>query len=170
MEAPLPEEMTIEVRFAATKSLWFDMVFVAGRQGRVVEVADTMWDAGELLRWLEAIVGGRLAVMECDREGIIDEVRVEPVDEGRVRLTIFEKWQDDEVYLDAVVGRRKLVWEVYYELSYIDRLLAAGNASYRTGWWRLPEIEAWLEWERTGRTLELYDPVAGRSRLGDPKR
>lgn len=170
MTPSLPEETTIEVRFAATKALWFDMVFVAGRQGRVVEVADTVWDAGELLRWLEAIVGGRSAAMDCDREGIIDEVRAEPVDETRVRLTIFKKWQEDEVYLDAVVGRRKLVWEIYYELSRVDGLLAVGDAAYRAGWWRLPEVEAWLDWERTGRTLEIYDPVAGRSRLGDPKR
>lgn len=169
MSIERPEETTIEVRFATTKSLWLDIVFVAGRQGRVVEVADTVWDVGELLRWLQAIAGGRPAVMECDREGYIDEVHAVPVDEKRVRLTIRE-WKGDEVYLDAVVGRRKLVWEVYYELSRIDRLFADGDAGYRTGWWRLPEVEAWLDWERTGRTLELYDEVAGRSRLGEPKR
>ncbi len=167
MEDHLPDEAPIEVRFAATKSLWFDMVFIAGRQGRLVEVADTMWDAGELLRWVEAIVAGRPAVMDCDREGVIDEVRSEPVDDDRVRLTIFKKWQEDEVYLDAVVGRRKLVWEVYWELADIDRLLDRGHGDYVRGWWRLPEVEKWLDWERTGRTLELHDPVAKRSRLGN---
>lgn len=168
MEAPLPDEVPIEVRFAATKSLWFDMVFIAGRQGRLVEVADTMWDAGELLRWVAAIVAGRPAVMECDREGVIDEVRSEPVDEDRVRLTISE-WQGDEVYLDAVVGRQKLVWEIYWELANIDRLLDRGHGDYVRGWWRLPEAEKWLDWGRTGRSLELYDPVAGQSRLGNRK-
>ena len=170
METSLPEETTIEVRFSATKAIWFDMVFVAGRQGRVVEVSDAMWDAGQLPRWLEAIVDGRRGVMECDREGIIDEVWSEPVDEDRVRLTISAKWQDDEIYLDAVVGRRKLVWEVYFELARIDRLFADNGASWRSGWWRVPTVEAWLDWERTGQVIEIHDVVAGRSRLGDPVR
>lgn len=138
MEAGLPDEAPIEVRFAAIKSLWLDMVFIAGRQGRLVEVADTMWDAGELLRWVAAIVAGRPAVMECDREGVIDEVRSEPVDEERVRLTIRE-WQGDDVY---------------WELANIDRLLDRGHGDYVRGWWRLPEVEKWLDWERTGRSLE----------------
>lgn len=150
-DTPFPDDAPVEVRFSLTKSLWFDMIFVAGRQGRIVETAHTVWNIGELFDWLKALAcGDAVAVMEPDREGQTDLVEAYRVDEKRVRLVIreggAEAGEDDALFLDAVVSRRKLAWEVYYELrSLAPQLGDHYKPEFRQtdpDWTRIPEVEA----------------------------
>lgn len=153
----------MEVRFSTSKALWLDMVFVVGNQGRIVEASDAQWNCGELLDWLTGIVrGDDTVIMNVDREGEIDAVVAHKIDEDRIHLLIQNDLNDDDggaPYINAVVSRRKLVWEVYAELAKTN---LSGSSQ---GWWRLPEVEAWLNWETCNNTLEITDPVFGRTRI-----
>jgi len=169
----LPPECPIEVRFSLSKSLWFDMVFVTGRQGRVVETSDTMWDIGDLFQWLRGIVRGDGEVtMRIDSEGEVDDVRARYIDDKRLHLTIYKGFANDQhPYLDAVVSRRKLVWEIYYELRKLS--LELGN-DYRPekritdpDWTRLPEVEEWLDWEKYTNPYSMQDDVTNLERVRD---
>ncbi len=160
----------VEVRFSTTKSLWFDMVFVVGCQGRVVETSDTMWDIGELFQWLREIANGKeLASLAIDREGEIDLLKARHLDDRRCHLTISEYDYDGDqqhysVYVDAVVLRRKLVWEVYFELQEFRTRLAKGRwgdcMEDNPDWGRLPEVEAWLGWEKHTGRFSMIDDVS----------
>lgn len=160
----------VEVRFSITKSLWFDMVFVVGSQGRVVETSDTMWGIGELFQWLEEITQGKdLAVLDIDREGEIDLLKARHLDDRRCHLTISDFDFDGEqpnfsVYVDAIVSRRKLVWEVYFELQAFRTSLAVtyreDRMSDNPDWGRLPEVEAWLDWENHTDKYSMKDDVS----------
>jgi len=148
----LPPESTIEVRISVAKSMWFDMVFIAGKQGRIVETSHTMWDIGDLFCWLEAIArGDPSAEMQVDREGMIDSVVARFVDEKRVHLVIRDGLNEPDIFLEAVVSRRKLVWEIYYELQKLALLIGRHYCPEKRetdpDWTRLPVVEKWLDWQ-----------------------
>jgi len=171
---PNVSEQPIEVRFSTTKSLWFDMVFVVGCQGRVVETSDTMWDIGEVFQWLREIAQGKeLAVLDIDCEGEIDLLKARHLDDRRCHLTISEYDYDGDqqnyaVYVDAVVSRRKLVWEVYFELQEFRTRLAKGRRydflEDNPNWGCLPEVEAWLDWDKHTGKYSMKDDVIGLER------
>ncbi len=159
----------VEVRFSTTKSLWFDMVFVVGCQGRVVETSDTMWNIGELFQWLREIAQGKeLAILDIDREGEIDLLKVRHLDDRRCHLTISDYDYDGDqmnfsVYVDAIVSRRKLVWEIYFELQAFRTLLAKKRREDlirdNPDWGRLPEVESWLDWDKHTGKYSMDDDV-----------
>lgn len=165
----LPPTCPIEVRISLTKSTWFDIVVVAGTQGRIVETSDTMWDIGQLRRWLEEIVAEKPnAVLEIDREGEIDVLQARHVDAERVRLTISDWPLPGCVFVDAVVSRRKLVWEIYYELKELSlelgRHFRPEWAQSDPDWLCMPAIEQWLDWSKHSGPFSMVDKVAGMQR------
>lgn len=165
------KEQPIEVRFARTKSLWFDMIFVVGTQGRIVETSDTMWSIGDLFDWLNGIASGEpFVAMNVDREGEIDTVAVRYIDDLRCHLRIsdwmYEGAEESEdeitVFVDAIVSRRKLVWEVYFEL--MSHSADIGSCRTKPDWARLPIVEEWLDWEKWTNPYSLKDEVTGLER------
>lgn len=164
-------EQPVEIRFSRTKSLWFDMIFIVGTQGRIVESSKAMWNILELFDWLEGIVSGEsLVAMNVDREGEIDTVAVRHVDEQRCHLRISD-WvfdgaeQSDEgisIFVDAIVSRRKLVWEVYYELK--SHSADIGWCDSPGEWAGEPAIEKWLDWEKWTNPFSYKDDVTGLER------
>lgn len=134
-----------------TESLWFDLVFVVGTQGRVVETCDTMWHHGHLMDWLEGIVREEACpVLKVDREGEIDRLEARHIDTERVHLVIAD-WEDTaHPFIDAVVSRKRLVWEVYRELQHWSERLKQScrykeHIDDKPGWLRLPSVESWLD-------------------------
>lgn len=160
------KELPIEVRFSRSKSLWFDMIFVVGTQGRIVETSDTMWDIGELYAWLRGIAEGSPSViMDVDREGYIDTLEVRYIDDLRCHLRISD-WvyegrsgseEEPAIFVDAIVSRRKLVWEVYFEL--MAHSAEIGHRRTDKDWARLPIVEEWLEWEKFTNPFSFKDEV-----------
>ena len=146
------------------------MVFVVGSQGRVVETSETMWGIGELFQWLEEIAQGKeLAVLDIDREGEVDLLKAWHLDDRHCHLTISDydfdgKQPNFSVYVDAVVSRRKLVWEIYFELQAFRTPLAGNRQedwmSDNPEWGRLPEVEAWLDWEKYTGKYSMKDDVS----------
>ena len=164
----LPPECPIEVRFSFSKSLWFDMIFVAGRQGRVVETSE-LWNIGDLFKWLEAISRGESHVeMEIDREGLMDTVEALYIDENRVHLIIRDKFEGDIPFLEAVVSRKKLVWEIYYELREFSQKIGyhydPEKRAIDPEWAHLPGVEEWLDWEKYTNPYSMKDDVTGLER------
>ena len=167
----------VEVRFAPPgyKTLYFDMVFVVGTQGRIVETSDTMWDINRLETWINEIAEGKLiAEMDVDREGAIDTLRVTKIDELRCHFQIFdhfsaERYQPDkplEVFVDAIVSRKKLVWEIYFEMQKWAQILRENNRHFvgesesDPNWLKNPLVEEWLNWDKckTGLYDDICDP------------
>lgn len=150
------------------------MVFVVGCQGRVVETSDTMWDIGKLNVWLREIVQGKeLASLDIDREGEIDLLKARYLDERRCHLTISEYDFDGDqpnfsIFVDAVVSRRKLVWEIYFELQQFRTSLGNdGRLKWmkdEPDWACLPDVEAWLNWEKYTGKYSMKDDVTGLER------
>ena len=170
----LPPECPIEIRLSLSKSLWFDMVFVVGNQGRVVETSDSMWDIGELFHWLGGIARGESEVlMSIDREGAIDNVLARYIDEKRLHLTIYDGLNDDiyeePPFIDAVVSRRKLVWEIYFELRQfalkIGHHYKVEKNITNPDWTKSTEIEKWLDWEKHTGLFSMKDDLTGLDRI-----
>lgn len=161
------KEQPVEVRFSQSKSLWFDMIFVVGAQGRIVEASHSMWDIGNLFAWLQGIATGEQEVaMHVDREGEIDTVAVRYIDDLRCHLRISD-WmyegaensnEEVSIFIDAIVSRRKLVWEVYFEL--MKHSAEIGQRKDDQDWARLPVVEEWLEWEKWTNPYSFEDEVA----------
>lgn len=165
-DGALPPACPVEVRFSLSKSLWFDLVFVVGTQGRVVETSDTMWHVGALLDWLRAIVRkDARPVMDVDREGWIDRLEALHVDDDRVRLRIMDLFDPSKCFVDAVVSRRKLVWEIYFELMAHRDAIAGGSDPDALS---LLAVEAWLDWPRYKDRFSMTDDVTGLERACRP--
>lgn len=168
----LPPVAPIEVRISMTKSLWFDLIFVVGTQGRIVETSTTEWNIGELRTWLGGIIRqSPCPILEIDREGVIDCVEARHVDDERVHLRIFDYFERDVIYIDAVVSRKKLVWEIYYELKmlskYIENFYIPQSDSGAPAWLALDDVEKWLDWPRHSGPFSMRDTVSGVCRAGE---
>lgn len=134
--------------------MWFDMTFVVGNQGRIVETSDTMWNVGELIHWLEQIFNAAdNAAMDVDREGAIDLLEAKYMDEKRLHLRICDSLTPSMIFIDAVVSRKKLVWEIYSEMQAWALVLGQDRhpkyVKTDPNWLKNPQIEAWLDWEPT---------------------
>ncbi|WP_321393967.1 hypothetical protein [Emcibacter sp.] len=167
----------VEVRIAPPgyKTLYFDMVFVVGTQGRIVETSDTMWDIGRLEKWLQEVAEGKpVAEMEVDREGAIDTLKVTKIDELRCHLLIYDPIPENDakpgdpldVFVDAIISRKKLVWEIYFEMQKWAQVLRdnnrhfAGESESDPDWLKIPFVEEWLDWEncKTYFNDDICDP------------
>lgn len=170
----LPAEQPIEVRICTGKALWFDMVFVVGTQGRIVEAAEGTWYGPGVREWMTDIAQQvPYTRMDVDREGSVDTLECYGIDDLRVRLVI----RDDESacpYVDAVVSRRKLLWELYHDLQ--SQALRIYQASYRDlnytperakVIFRSAIVEQAIDWPNTRKTLVITDDVTGLERA-DP--
>lgn len=166
----------VQVRISMSKSLWFDLVFVVGAQGRIVETSDTMWNMGKLTRWLEDIVQEKpCPVLEVDREGAIDQLEAQHIDKERVHLRIFDGLiPEDELhvsdhFVNAIVSRKKLIWEIYFELMTWSEKLGFHYRPERSvsdrDWLKLPMVEDWLDWPNHTNPYSMDDRVSGIDRV-----
>ena len=155
----LPKPSPIRVRFTTSKSLWFDMIFVAGNKACVTETAPVTWSEDDLMKWLRDLANGaERCQMEPDNEGLVHTVETIRLDEKRVSLRIYDPYEFEDgdpsneptFFLEAVVSRRKLVWETYSELKKVASYfrLAHPELGHRPDWEHIPEVEDWLDWPR----------------------
>ena len=139
----------IEVRFSMSpKSTWFDIIFLVGKQGRIVETSESMWQPYYLIYWLECIIKGRENALECevDREGRVDIIKYTHVDTETCHIAIYGEYDADPLHLEGVISKRQLIWEIYREMKHFEPQLYTQDCRPNT--LRSAEIEKWLQWDK----------------------
>jgi hypothetical protein len=156
---------TIEIRSSvSSKDIHFSLIFIAGTQGRIVEADDTLID--NLYGFKKILIDliskeKTKAYYEVDRLGCSDCIYIRKLNEQKILLQIYEPGyaEDDTVdrqsndqpplmYIEAIVGFKKFIWELYTAYRKLPKLSSKLQKLYgfqNKDYYIIPEIETWLE-------------------------
>jgi len=155
------EKTTIEVRLSVEKEAYFSLIFVAGTQARIVEANESITDnIGGIKDFIQDLISDKpLAYLEVDRLVTWDCLYVRKLNSRELLLQIFEvghgepEYDEDEMrpgmFVEAVVGYKKFIWELYTAFCMLPPMATGSAFSYypkhdNKNWCKMPEIEAWL--------------------------
>ncbi|MFC3051516.1 hypothetical protein [Kordiimonas pumila] len=183
---PLPDmgsvpKTNIEIRLSAEKKdADYAVMFVAGTQGRIVESSEELTDnIGGYELFLKALISdAHEAYLEVDRLGVYDCIWVRKLNTTEVLLQIYELGygesgrEDDEfpslMYVEAVVGYRKLVWELYTSFITLPKVAKSFVQNILPSPICFPEVEKWLGMEHEADWHRYPDDIYGDEPMGTP--
>ena len=155
------EKTTIEVRLSVAEESYFSLIFVAGTQARIVEANESVTDnINGIKDFIQDMISEKpFAYLEIDRLITWDCIYVRKLNSRELLLQIFEvghgepEYDEDEMppkmFVEAVVGYRKFVWELYTSFCKLPPMATGSGFSYypkhdNEDWCKMPEVEAWL--------------------------
>jgi hypothetical protein len=178
-------ETTIEVRHSVNEDNFFSLIFIAGNQGRIVEANDTVTDNyGGLERFLGDLISEKpYSYIEIDRLGCQDHILIRKLDTTRVLLQIYEPVEtygegstnlNSTIFLEAIVGYRKLVWELYTSFCHLAIDTCTHGLTYKSvdqskvDWRKIHEVHGWLGFEKQSNHHSYPDDLFGDDPLDTP--